>query len=887
MLWLGLPLGSPVLSASRPVMDLSPRTWLKSLRLRPADRRYALAEACLIGVVSALAALALKEGVGWMGSLRVTLTARFGAVFFLPVWGALLGFLAGLVVQYLGPETGGGGIPQVKAALAQFPISLSLRVAIAKILGTILVLGSGLTLGRRGPTVHIGAALAAQLSAWVPTSPEHRRQMIAAGAAAGLAAGFNTPIAGIFFVVEELMRDVSGLTLETAIMASFTGGVVSRLLGSADVRIPLLLSGAGLDTSFALDEIPFYVALGAISGVVGTLFGRGILRAVAFYRRSGLPLPLRIAIAGLVSGAFVALMPEFFRNNAGLREFLITGEGGWQVTAIAFVAYFLLTLLAYGSGAPGGLFAPALVLGAALGFLVGTAKVALTGSGEAFTYALAGMGAFFTGVVRVPVTAIVIVFELTADFDLVLPLMIASGIAYIVGESISTGSLYQHLLATQGIDLQDEDGADSLLASTAAVDVMRSPVETLSAHLQLDDVRKAMTQSTHRGFPVLEDGELVGIITQTDLAKLAMRPGTLPLRQFLTSRPVSVRPNAPLTEVLALLNRYQLSHLPVVEHRELLGIITRGDIIRAEVQRLGPNAIAEDPAPARADPSYLVYQTRSPALGKGRLLLPLANPDTAPLLLRIATGIARQREAELECVQVVEIPRHQSPQHTWVETQRARELMAVAEEIGRERGVPIHSQVRVAHDRAGAILETIIERQISLVLMGWRGENGRQSFFGDAIDTLIRTAPCDVVLVKPGARVEQLADKPSRWLLSVAGGPNTQRALDLLPGLSAWTQEAEFWLCQVFPPDQRAPDTTALNDATRRLRQESDREVTAIPVRAKSVSEAVLALAADECDVVVLGASREGLLQRAFHGNIPAAIARDNPGTTILIRSAD
>lgn len=208
------------------------QSWFRSQHFgrSAVDSRYALAEACLIGILSAFAALLLKTGVGWVGSWRVHLANQFGAIWVLPLGGLILGLLAGWLLEKGSPEAAGGGIPQVKAALARYPMKLSLRVAIIKLLGTTLVLGAGLTLGRRAPTVHIGAALAAQLSSWLPTTPDHRRQMIAAGAAAGLAAGFTTPIAGVLFVIEELMRDVSGLTLETAIVASFTGAVVSLML---------------------------------------------------------------------------------------------------------------------------------------------------------------------------------------------------------------------------------------------------------------------------------------------------------------------------------------------------------------------------------------------------------------------------------------------------------------------------------------------------------------------------------------------------------------------------------------------------------------------------------------------------------------------------------
>ena len=254
--------------------------------------------------------------------------------------------------------------------------------------------------------------------------------------------------------------------------------------------------------------------LGILAGILGGIFNRSIIKGMEYGRRLPLPMPLRIGLAGLISGIVVAWLPPFFQDNAGLRELLIAGQFTWQTTALVFVAQFCLTILAYSAGAPGGLFAPALVLGSALGYLVGIAEVALIGSESPYTFALAGMGAFFTAVVRVPITAIVIIFEMTADFNLVLPLMIASAVAYIVAESFSQGSLYEHLLGASGIKLTEENIHNDFMQDLTADDVMQSQVETLPSNLTLLEVVKAMSKSHHRGFPVVENDKLVGIITQ-------------------------------------------------------------------------------------------------------------------------------------------------------------------------------------------------------------------------------------------------------------------------------------------------------------------------------------------------------------------------------------
>jgi chloride channel protein, CIC family len=364
--------------------------------------RFAIFEASVIGLVSALAAVFLKQGVGWFSEWRIHLASEWPAWIVLPAVGLMGGLLAGFLVEQVAPETSGSGIPQVKAVLARVPMALDLRVAAVKLLGGLLVLGSGMPLGREGPTVQIGSALAATLSRRFPTSPDHRRQLIAAGAGAGLAAAFNAPIAGVLFVVEELLQDVSNLTLGTAILASFIGATVSRWLGGRSLD----LQPSKLVTSFSPQDIPFFLMLGILAGVLGALFNQGILSSLALNRRLNLPLTWRVGLAGLITGLAIALLPLPFREGEGLKELLIAGSSNWQFPLIAFMVQGALTLIAYSSGAPGGLFAPSLILGAALGSLVGELEQTLFGVEPSATFALAGMGIFFSAVARVPITSI-------------------------------------------------------------------------------------------------------------------------------------------------------------------------------------------------------------------------------------------------------------------------------------------------------------------------------------------------------------------------------------------------------------------------------------------------------------------------------------------------
>ncbi|MDX2244858.1 MAG: chloride channel protein [Leptolyngbyaceae cyanobacterium bins.302] len=865
-------------------------------------KRLAILEAVLIGLVAAFAAVLLKQGVQWLSDWRIKTSLITPAWLLLPCVGFGGGFLAGLLLEQLAPEATGSGVPQVKATLAYVPIELDLRVAVVKLLSSMLTLGSGFVLGRQGPTVQIGAALAAQMSRWVPSSPDHQRQLIAAGAAAGLAAGFDAPIAGVLFVIEELLHDVSSLTLGTAILASFTGGIVSRII--AGPNLSLAIDSSIRSASFSPQEIPFFLVLGILAGIFAALFNRSILTSLRLSRQHlRIGLPLKIGLAGFISGGVIALLPLVFRDTTTLQGFLTTETMNWQITIGAFLVQFLLSVLACSAEAPGGLFIPSLVLGAALGKLVGLIALTVFPT-EPIVYALAGMGAFFGAVAKVPITAIVIVFEITINYNLILPLMICAVTAYLVAERLAPGSLYTHLLELKGIFLEPDAINDGLWAKLSAAEVMQTKVETLDSGMTVEEVVRAFSNSHHRGFPVMAQGRLVGIVTQTDLDKVTQRqlPLTALLADIMTPKPITVAPNDTLGRVLYLLSRNRLSRLPVVEHRKLVGIITRSDILQVESDKLRGDDDRIGPQP---EPSYLVYQTRSPATGQGRLLLPLSNPQTANALLKLALVIAREFKYEMECLRIVPVARHHSPAETPINTTLSRRLLKRAVQQGASWHIPVHTQIRAAQNIAGAMLETVKERHIDLLLMGWKGSTSTPGrIFGDTVDTAIRQATCDVVLVKMGdnfgfisTATDETAEtsvqaalhlrKLNRWLVPMGGGPNAEYAVKLLPALVSLSPNPSIRLCHVYHPSEPRYDAATLEVDAAYLRHRCRGTVEVTSVCAASVIAAVVDMAQkDQCDVIVLGASREGLLQQAIHGNIPEAIARESKCTVILVRKA-
>lgn len=879
--------------------------WFQSqLRGLLKPNRLAVVEACLIGLISGLAAVLLKQGAAGLNRWRLDQLEHLPAWFWLPLVGLLCCWLAGLLVSRCAPEAMGSGIPRVKAALSQVPIDMNLRVALVKLAGTILALGSGIPLGRQGPTVQVGAALAGQLSRWVPTSPEHRRQLIAAGAAAGLAAGFNAPIAGVLFVIEELLQDLSGLTLGTAIIASLIGAVVSRTLGGQGLNMTSSLLVA--PASVSLPELPLLLLLGLLAGLLGGLFSRGILASCRFAQRWVQVSPaLRMALAGLLCGGVLALLPMDFRDADGLQGLVLSSGFGWQTSAIAFVVKFSLTLVAYGAGIPGGLFAPALLLGSSLGDLLVLAVEGINaipgwptalslGISSPATYTLAGMGAFFSAVTKGPITAIVIVFEMTNDFNLVLPLMIAAVTAYGVSNRIVRGSVYNHLLAMDGISLEAAGDRRSPWEAITAAQVMQPQVETLGEHLPLGEVSQTFHRSHHRGFPVVDRlGRLVGIVTRSDITspQSLELPSDTPLRDIMTAQPVTVAPEAPLATVIYLLNRHKVSRLPVLEGARLVGIITRADIIRTESEHVEGTA----PDQQQQDPSYCVFMTRSPSLGQGRLLLPLANPQTAPTLMQMAAAIARHHHYELECVQIIPIARHHNPAETEVYAEGRRQLLQQAQALGRDWNIPVHTQIRVGHDVAAVILEVIRDRRIDLTLLGWRGHSSApERIFNDVLDPLIRQAPCELLLVKLGDNFLRPKDPyPSllarlhlnRWLVPTSGGPNSELALQRLPGLVELSGTPEIQLCQISHPNSPRLKPNQLQRQVALLQSQVSCPVTTTLLCSAGVVEAIVDLAdKDQCDVIVLGASQESLLQQVIKGNVPEAIARQSRCTVILLR---
>lgn len=416
-------------------------------------RRYQFPRAALVGLGAGAAAVAFQWALSGAEAARGALAAHLrpaGPIgwVFLPVLCGLSAGLSGWLTGRFCPEAAGSGIPHVKGVLMHVRTIGWKRVLPVKFVGGVLAIGAGLSLGREGPTVQMGAAVGKAVADWLRLPRRSRGQLVAAGAGAGLAAAFNAPLAGFIFTLEELQREFSPLTYGTALIAAVVADIVTRgLLGQ---EASFHVRGYPMPSLLAL---PLFALLGGVAGLVGVLFNQSLLwtlrRTNGFTR---LPRWGRAALVGLLAGVAVWLLPQATGGGHATAEALLSARYAapafFAFLALLLVAKFGLTVLSYAAGVPGGIFAPLLVLGAVLGLMTGQAGSlafpALADTPAAF--AVVGMAATFAAIVRAPLTGVVLILEMTNNYEQLFPLLVACMLAFIVAERFHNRPIYEALL---------------------------------------------------------------------------------------------------------------------------------------------------------------------------------------------------------------------------------------------------------------------------------------------------------------------------------------------------------------------------------------------------------------------------------------------------------
>ena len=420
------------------------------------QRRRIFPLAALVGLCAGIVAVSFRGALAAADSLRNLMILKAHNQ---PIWGWIFPILfcaagatlALFLVQRFAPETKGSGIPHLEAVLQRLRELVWSRVLPIKFLGGLLAIGGGLALGREGPTVQMGGAVGDAISRGLKLTPRERLTLIAAGAGAGLAAAFNAPLAGLIFVLEEVQRDFHPIVFGSAFLAAAVADVVARV--GAD---PFPVFSVPRYPLPPLETLPAFAILGVITGLLGVLFNRGLVASLDFYGRMKHKL-LAAAITGAAIGLIGWFSPIAIGGGHPLAELTLAGQIALTAIPFWFIVRFLLTISSYGTGVPGGIFAPLLVLGALIGLGVGQitqlilpAAVPIPG-----VFAVVGMAAYFTAIVRAPLTGVVLILEMTSNYEQMLPLLISCFFAYVVAEALRDLPIYEVLLEREL--LQDED----------------------------------------------------------------------------------------------------------------------------------------------------------------------------------------------------------------------------------------------------------------------------------------------------------------------------------------------------------------------------------------------------------------------------------------------
>jgi CIC family chloride channel protein len=423
---------------------------IRDFARRQERRRRVVPRAAMVGALAGLAAAAFRHTLAAADRLRDglyawahRLTAPWGFLLMLAVCGAASGAALWLVRRFA-PETSGSGIPHLKAVLHRLRGMRWRRVLLIKFASGTLGIGSGLALGREGPTVQMGGAIGQMVSGWLRGNARERHILIAAGAGAGLAAAFNAPLAGVIFVLEELRRDFAPGALTGAFVASVTADVVVRLLsGQSPVfHVPS-------PPVPPVSSLPLFVLLGLFAGILGVAFNRALLASLRLFERTARwPAGLPAAAVGIAIGAIGWWLPASLGGGGRLVEDTLAGRVAVGALVGLLLLRFAMTMVSYGSGTAGGIFAPLLVIGAQAGLLVALLGQRLLPAVAGFhtSFAVVGMAALFTAIVRAPLTGIVLILEMTASYPLMLQLLAACFTAYALADLLRDQPIYEALL---------------------------------------------------------------------------------------------------------------------------------------------------------------------------------------------------------------------------------------------------------------------------------------------------------------------------------------------------------------------------------------------------------------------------------------------------------
>jgi CIC family chloride channel protein len=521
----------------------------------------------------------------WLGD---SLLAPLGDVLSLVIIMGLAGLIVGWLVSRWAIEAKGTGIPEVMEAAALRGGRMRPRVAPAKMIASAVTIGAGGSAGGIGPIVQIGASIGSSLGQIMHLSNERVRTLLACGAAAGIAATFNAPIAGAIFALEVILGRFGISHFGAVVISAVAADVIGRFaLGDKPVFVvPTYTLGR-----FA--ELPIYVILALLSAVLAVLFIRVLHGLGGWFDRLKLHPTIVAAIGMVLTAIVVVLLPGHLVLGSGLtfigeaisRDFSMS----LGLMAALFALKLLATTLTLGSGNSGGVFAPSLFLGAILGGFYGTlAHRLFPGVVEhPGAYAIVGMAAFFAGSTRAPITAVLLVFEMSSDYQLILPLMLATVLSTLLAEHLYGDSVFTVKLSRKGIALHRGRDLD-LMQNLSVGDTMDPAPTVVSQNLPIAEIGRLFQETHEHSFPVVDaDGRLVGMvgIGDYDRAMIVEDGKSHQVREFATMGGiVTAYEDESLSDIIQRIAIRDIDRLPVVSRQDpghIIGVVRRRDIARA------------------------------------------------------------------------------------------------------------------------------------------------------------------------------------------------------------------------------------------------------------------------------------------------------------------
>lgn len=571
-------------------------TDMKTGKLNLSDNIFPLLLALVIGGLAGLGAVFFRwliefnihlfwpEGGGFLQQYQ---QAPWALRFFAPV---LAGLVLGPLLTWVAPEVKGPGVPEVMASLALRDGIIRHRVTLVKSFATATFIATGCSVGREGPIVQIGSSIGSSLTQLFKLGPDHRRLAVACGAAAGIAGTFQAPMAGTLFAVEILLFDLEVASLSNIVIAAVTGTVISKIFWSNETifQIPFFsLHHPG--------ELILYFALGITAGLLSLLF-----MACIFGLRRGL-LNLRVpewlapAIGGLIIGTMGFMSPEALGVGYETINLLLHGQVAVAAALALLLAKLITTSACVGSGMSGGIFAPSLFLGAVLGSIFGALAGVLWPDTPLSPshYALVGMGAMVAGTTLAPITAILTIFELTYNYEIILPLMAACIPSIIMVRWLHGYSIYETKLLIQGIRIVRGHDANRLRGLKIR-DFVNRDYEPIRSHTPFYDLVPQVLNSSFPHFMVLDENDsLVGVLTLRDIRSQLADPNydgdNVFAEDLMQKDVVTVHEDQNLEEAFHLFFRRNFSFLPVLagdDQNMVVGYLKKDDLITAYNQNI-------------------------------------------------------------------------------------------------------------------------------------------------------------------------------------------------------------------------------------------------------------------------------------------------------------